>query len=97
MSGTAACSLDVLAVTAPLGIAISGNGAGRVASPRCGAHERQRPSAAFQQLPHVYWRQDMQKLKVLWKASSCCDVTSRSVSLRAAAKASSIEVSSDRT
>ena len=65
--------------------------------PKCGAHDRQRPSASFQQLPHVYWRQDMQKLKVLWNASSCCDVASRSVSLRAAAKASSIDVSSDMT
>ncbi len=39
----------------------------------------------------------MQKLNVLWKASSCWDVTSRSVSLRAAAIASSIDVSSDMT
>ncbi len=39
----------------------------------------------------------MQKLKVLWKASSCWVVTSRSVSLRAAAIASSSDVSSDMT
>ena len=74
-----------------------GNGAGRISCPRWGAHDRQRPSVSFQQLPHVYWRHDMQKLNVLWNASSCWDVTSRSVSLRAAAKASSMDVSSDMT
>ena len=55
------------------------------------------PSTSFQQFGQVYWRHDMQKLKVLWKASSWLDVTSRSVSLRAAAIASSIDVSSDMT
>ncbi len=39
----------------------------------------------------------MQNLKVLWKASSCWVVTSRSVSLRAAAIASSSDESSDMT
>jgi hypothetical protein len=73
------------------------NGAGMMSWPRFGAHDRQRPSASFQQLPHVYWRQFMQKLNVLWKASSCCAVCSRSVSLRAAAIASSIDESSDMT
>ena len=75
----------------------SGNGAGMTSWPRCGAHDRQRASASFQQFGQVYCRQDMQKLNVLWKASSWCEVCSRSVSLRAAAIASSIEVSSDRT
>ena len=65
--------------------------------PRWGAQLRQRPSTSFQQLPHVYWRQDMQKLNVLWNASSCWELTRRSVSLRAAAIASSIDVSSERT
>ena len=75
----------------------SGNGAGRISWPRCGAHVRQRPSTWFQQLPHVYWRQVMQKLNVEWNASSWWDVSSRSSSLRAAAIASSIDVSSLRT
>ncbi len=75
----------------------SGNGAGRISCPRCGVQERQLPSASFQQLPHVYWRHVMQKLNVLWKASSWNEVSSRSVSLRAAAIASSIDESSDRT
>ena len=71
-----------------------GNGAWRMSWPRFGEHVRQRPSTWFQQLPHVYWRQFMQKLNVEWKASSCCAVASRSWSLRAAAIASSIDVSS---
>ena len=75
----------------------SGNGAGMISWPRCGAHDRQRASASFQQFGQVYCRHDMQKLNVLWKASSWWAVSSRSVSLRAAAIASSIEVSSDRT
>ena len=36
----------------------------------------------------------MQKLKVEWNASSCCEVTSRSSSLRASAIASSSDESS---
>ncbi len=82
---------------APPEAARSGKGDARRSCPRLGAHDRQRPSASFQQLLHVYWRQDMQKLKVLWNASSCCEVTSRSVSFRAAANASSIDVESDMT
>ena len=62
-----------------------------------GAHVRQRPSASFQQFGQVYCRHCMQKLKVWWNASSCEDVASRSVSLRAAARASSNEVLSSRT
>jgi hypothetical protein len=62
-----------------------------------GAQVRQRASPSFQQFGQVYCRHDMQKLKVLWKASSWCDVASRSVSLRAAAIASSIELLSDST
>ena len=76
---------------------MSGNGAGMISWPRCGAHDRQRASASFQQFGQVYCRHDMQKLNVLWKASSWWVVSSRSVSLRAAAIASSIDVSSDRT
>ena len=52
---------------------MSGNGAGRTSWPRCGAHDRQRASTSFQQFGHVYCRQDMQKLNVLWNASSWCD------------------------
>src|SRR6186997_2202699 len=65
--------------------------------PRWGAQDRQRASASFQQFGQVYCRHDMQKLNVLWKASSWWAVSSRSVSLRAAAIASSIELSSDMT
>ena len=65
--------------------------------PRCGAQLRQRASASFQQFGQVYWRHDMQKLKVLWNASSWWEVSSRSASLLAAAIASSIDVSSDST
>jgi hypothetical protein len=39
----------------------------------------------------------MQKLNVLWNASSWWALASRSVSLRAAAIASSMDVSSDKT
>src|SRR5262249_61760373 len=74
--------------------AASGNGAGRMSWLRFGAQVRQWPSVGFQQFAHVYWRHDMQKLKVEWKASSCCEVVSRSSSLRAAASASSSEESS---
>ncbi len=81
----------------PPSAARSGNGAGRISCPRFGAQVRQRPSTSFQQLLQVYCRQVMQKLNVLWKASSCWEVTSRSVSLRAAAIASSRDVSSDMT
>ena len=66
-------------------------------APAIGAQDRQRASTPFQQLPHVYWRQDMQKLNVRWKASSCWAVASRSASERAAAIASSSDESSDRT
>jgi hypothetical protein len=76
---------------------MSGNGAGMISWPRCGAHVRQRPSAAFQQFAQVYCRQVMQKLKVAWKASSWWAVSSRSSSLRAAASASSSDESSLRT
>ncbi len=79
------------------GAGMSGKGAGRISWPRWGAHDRQRASASFQQFGQVYCRQDMQKLNVLWNASSWWVVTSRSVSLRAAAIASSIDVSSDMT
>ena len=58
---------------------------------------RQWPSAAFQQLLHVYWRQVMQKLKVLWKASSWWAVALRSKSLRASAIASENVLSSCMT
>ena len=51
-----------------------GTGAGMISWPRCGAQVRQRPSASFQQFAHVYWRHVMQKLKVLWKASSWWEV-----------------------
>ncbi len=71
-----------------------GNGAGRISAPRFGAQVRQRPSAGFQQLLHVYCRQFMQKLKVEWNASSCWAVASRSSSPRAAAMASSSDESS---
>ena len=49
----------------------------RTPAPPCpgsGAHVRQRPSAVFQQSPHVYWRQVRQKLKVWWNASSWCAI-----------------------
>src|SRR4029078_2562859 len=72
----------------------SGDGAGRISCARFGAQLRHRPSATFQQLPQVYWRQYMQKLKVEWNAPSCCAVTSRSSSLRASARASSSDESS---
>ena len=62
-----------------------------------GEQVRQRPSAAFQQLPHVYWRHVMQKLKVLWKASSWWVVALRSTSLRASAIASEKLLSSCMT
>ena len=62
-----------------------------------GAHDWQRASTSFQQFGQVYCRHDMQKLNVLWNASSWCAVDSRSVSLRAAAIASSSVVSSDST
>ena len=55
-----------------VGRRVGRNGAGMISWPRCGAQVRQRPSALFQQLPHVYWRQVMQKLKVAWNASSWC-------------------------
>ena len=74
-----------------------GNGAGMASRPTSGEQLRHWPSVSFQQFAHVYWRHDMQKLKVLWNASSWRDVTSRSASLRAAAIASSIDESSDRT
>jgi hypothetical protein len=74
-----------------------GNGAGRMPRPRVGEQVRHWPSASFQQFGQMYCRHDMQKLKVLWNASSCCDVSERSVSSRAAAIASSIEVLSSRT
>ena len=45
----------------------------------------------------MYCRHSMQKLKVLWKASSWAFVDSRSVSIRAAAIASSNDVLSSRT
>ena len=61
---------------------------------RFGAQLRQRPSGVFQQFAHVYCRHDMQKLKVEWNASSWCEVTSRSSSLRASAMASSSDESS---
>ena len=70
---------------------------GRMPTLRLGAHERQRPSRSFQQFAHVYWRHDMQKLKVLWNASSCSTDCSRSSMLRASARASSSDVSSLRT
>src|SRR5262245_17430295 len=79
------------------GGARSGNGAGRTSRPRLGAHVRQRASASFQQFGQVYCRQVMQKLNGLWNASSWEDVSSRSVSARAAAIASSIDVPSDMT
>ena len=71
-----------------------GNGAWRISAPRFGAQVRQRPSAVFQQLPQVYWRQFMQKLNVEWNASSCWAVAARSSSPRAAAIASSSDESS---
>ena len=86
---------EVAGVTGVAGM--SGNGAGMISWPRWGAHVRQRASASFQQFGQVYCRQDMQKLNVLWNASSWLVVSSRSVSLRAAAIASSIDVSSDMT
>jgi hypothetical protein len=46
--------------------------------PTSGEQLRHWPSVSCQQFAHVYWRHDMQKLKVLWKASSWRDVTSRS-------------------
>jgi hypothetical protein len=58
---------------------------------------RQRPSVSFQQFEQVYCRHVMQKLKVLWNASSCWETASRSTSLRAAASASSSDESSLRT
>src|SRR5512138_2337283 len=72
-------------------------GAGAISGSGSGAQDWQRASTSFQQFGQVYCRHDMQKLKVLWNASSWCAVDSRSVSLRAAAIASSIVVSSDRT
>ena len=54
-----------------------------------GAHDRQRPSTAFQQSPQVYWRQFRQKLNVRWNASSACVVERCSCSERATANASS--------
>ncbi len=65
--------------------------------PGSGTQVRQRPSAVFQQLPHVYCRQVRQKLKVLWNASSWFVVALRSSSLRASAIASDRVVSSDST
>ena len=62
-----------------------------------GAQPRHRPSTSFQQFGQVYCRHSMQKLKVLWKASSWAFVDSRSVSIRAAAIASSNDVLSSRT
>ena len=75
----------------------AGNGACTASRPTSGEQLRHWPSVSCQQFAHVYWRHDMQKLKVLWNASSWRDVTSRSASLRAAAIASSIDESSDRT
>src|SRR5258708_29542611 len=54
-----------------------------------GAQLRQRPSAAFQQSLQVYWRQERQKLKVRWNASSAVAVERCSSSERATANASS--------
>ena len=96
LAGSSAWPLPPCGVNAPPA-SRSGKGAARTSWPRFGAQLRQRPSASFQQLPQVYCRQDMQKLNVLWNASSWWVVTSRSVSLRAAAIASSIDVSSDMT
>ncbi len=87
----------IAAAPRPLAGWRSGNGAGRISRLRLGAHVRQRPSSSFQQFGHVYCRHCMQKLKVLWNASSCEDVTARSVSLRAAAIASSMDVLSSST
>ena len=65
--------------------------------PGSGMQVRQRPSAVFQQLPHVYWRQVRQKLNVRWNASSWLVVALRSRSLRASAIASENVLSSERT
>src|SRR5437773_1062019 len=78
-------------------VASVGAAAGAISSNGRGAQDRQRASTSFQQFGQVYCRHDMQKLNVLWNASSWCDVTSRSASLRAEAIASSSVVSSDRT
>ena len=42
----------------------------RSPSPSCGEQVRHRPRPCIPAVPHVYWRHVMQKLKVLWKASS---------------------------
>ncbi len=62
-----------------------------------GAQERHRPSSAFQQLPQVYCRQSMQKLNVLWKASSCVVVALISSAWRASAIASDSDIRPLRT
>ena len=72
-------------------------GASRTSCPRWGAQLRHFASISFQQFGHVYCRHDMQKLNVLWKASSCSVDAWRSSSLRASANASSSDVSSLRT
>ena len=68
----------------------SGKAGGSTSRPRSGAHVRHSPAAPFQQLEQVYWRQLMQKLNVLWNASSCRVRPDRSSSWRAAAIASAI-------
>ena len=55
------------AAAAPLEVAMAASASN---APGSGAHDRQRPSAWFQQSVQVYCRQSMQKLKVWWKASS---------------------------
>src|SRR5690349_9069634 len=83
--------------TAPLVATASASTIGGSSEPGTGEQVRQRPSVVFQQLPHVYWRQVMQKLKVLWNASSWWEVALRSSSLRASAIASEKELSSCST
>ncbi len=51
---------------------------------------RHSPAFSFQQLGQVYCRHDMQKLKVLWNASSCRATPARASSSRATAIASAI-------
>ena len=78
-------------------IPATGASSGTSSVPGTGEHVRQRPSAVFQQLLHVYWRQVRQKWKVLWKASSWWVVALCSSSLRASAMASERLLSSDMT
>ena len=76
-------------------VAVGANAAVASGSSAIGAQERQRLSTSFQQALQVYWRQSMQKLKVLWKASSWWSVALCSSKDRASAIASASEKLSD--